>query len=420
MVMDKDSLSDFFETYMEKETFLVDRKVLQSSYMPDTIIHRDEEIKTIAGMLAPALKGDLPSNIFLYGKTGTGKTLTVKHVTNMMKEIADKKKVPLKILYMNCKLKNIADTEYRLIAEIAKDLKEEVEDKISELSEEEQNLLKIPKTGIATAEIYDIFKKVSELNDKTIILVLDEIDQLVNKIGDGILYSLTRINSDLAKSQISIIGISNNLTFAEKLEPRVKSSLSEEDLIFPPYNALQIQQILKKRAELAFKEDSLEPGVVEKCAAFAARDHGDARRALDLLRVSAEVAEREGSEKVLIKHIDIAEKKIERDKVMDIVKSQPKQFQATLHAILCVTNKDKTFFTGDVYEEYKNIVDRCGLRPLTQRRISDIIVEFDTLGIINAQVMSKGRYGRTRKISLSFPSTLGPRLKKILEESLGL
>ncbi len=415
--MDKDILSEYFENYIETETFFKNRKVLQASYMPDTIIHRDGEIKTIAGILAPALKNDLPSNLFIYGKTGTGKTLTVKRVTTQMENIAKKKKIPLKAIYINCKLRNVADTEYRLIAEIAKELKEDIKEN---LSEEEEKELKIHKTGVATTEIYDIFKNVAERNGKTILLILDEIDELVKKIGDEILYNLTRLNADLSNSQFSIIGISNNLTFAETLEPRVKSSLGEEDLIFPPYNALQIQQILKERSSLAFTEESVQIGVVEKCSAYAARDHGDARRALDLLRVAAEVAEREGSEKVMIKHIDVAETKIERDKVMDIVKSQPKQFQATLYSILTVTNKDNSFFTGDVYETYKKVTTLCGLRPLTQRRISDIIVEFDTLGLINAQVMSKGRYGRTRRISLSLPSTIGPRIQKILEESLGM
>jgi cell division control protein 6 len=397
------SLSNYFKNYLKSESIFRQKKVLQSSYMPNEILHRDSEIQTIGSMLAPALKRELPSNIFVYGKTGTGKTLTIKRVKEDMESIADENKIPIKILYLNCKLRNVADTEYRLIAELARMLDVEV-----------------PKTGLPTRNIYDMFQEAADKEENIFIIVLDEIDQLVKKIGDGILYTLTRLNSELNKAQICLVGISNNLTFAESLEPRVKSSLSEEDIIFPPYNALQIQQILKNRSELAFKEEIIEPGVVEKCSAFAARDHGDARRALDLLRVAAEVAEREGSSKVTINHIDTAEKKIEKDKVMDIVKSQPKQFQATLYSILSVTKEDNSFFTGDVYENYKQVTSLCGLRPLTQRRISDIIVEFDTLGIINAQVMSKGRYGRTRKISLSVPQTISPRLKKILEESLGL
>jgi cell division control protein 6 len=217
------------------------------------------------------------------------------------------------------------------------------------------------------------------------------------------------------------MGISNDLTFIDGLDPRVKSSLSEEELIFPPYNALQIQEILRQRSKTAFKEGSLENGLIEKCAAYSAREHGDARRALELLRVAGEVAEREGETVVKIGHLDKAENKIEKDKVMDMVATQPKQFQAVLYAIVLVNEKGKnSIFTGEVYDVYRDVCSKTALRPLTQRRISDVIAEFDMFGIINIKVISKGRYGRTREISLSTPSSVIPKIKKLLEDDLSL
>jgi Cdc6-like AAA superfamily ATPase len=44
----------------------------------------------------------------------------------------------------------------------------------------------------------------------------------------------------------------------------------------------------------------------------------------------------------------------------------------------------------------------------------------DMLGIINAKVISKGRFGRTREIGLSIPSSLAPKINSVLEQSLGL
>ena len=252
-------------------------------------------------------------------------------------------------------------------------------------------------------------------------MILDEIDQLVKKAGDELLYNLTRINTELKNSQISIIGISNDLIFVDTLDPRIKSSLSEEEILFPPYNALQIQDILNQRAKEAFKKDVIEQGVIEKCSAYAAREHGDARRALELLRVAGEIAERNGYLKVKIKHIDEAEDKIERDRVLDIVTTQPKQLQAVLYAILSLyTKKNNIIFTGKAYEVYKGTCFRSGLRPLTQRRVSDMIAELDMLGIVNARVISKGRYGRTREISPAISSSSELKIKKILEEGLGL
>ena len=216
------------------------------------------------------------------------------------------------------------------------------------------------------------------------------------------------------------MGISNNLVFSENLDPRVKSSLGEEELIFPPYNALQIQEILKKRAEIAFKENAIQLGVIEKCSAYAAREHGDARRAIDLLRVAGEIAERSGSRTVEITHLDDAERKVESDKIINSVINQPKQFQSVIYAILLISPQKRQFYTGEIYEVYKNICKQTKFNILTQRRISDILAELDMLGIISAKIISKGRYGRTREISLSIEENIIIKLKEIIEKSLQL
>jgi cell division control protein 6 len=243
----------------------------------------------------------------------------------------------------------------------------------------------------------------------------------MDKEGDELLYNLTRINAELKNAQISIVGISNNANFISVLDPRVKSSLAQEEMFFPPYNALQIQDILKQRAQEAFLSEAVAPGVLEKCAAFAARDHGDARRALDLLRVAAELAERSGAGQMGTEHLDQAEQKIETDRIFEIIKTQPQQYQAALYSVYSICAKKKQLvFTGEVYDLYQALCDKVGLRPLTQRRISDIIGELDMLGIINAKVISKGRYGRTREIAISTTDDLATQVLKTLTEELGI
>ncbi|MBS3137065.1 ORC1-type DNA replication protein [Candidatus Woesearchaeota archaeon] len=397
-------ITGLFEDFLNKESLFQEKKVLQSSYTPSAIVHRDNEIKQLANILAPALRVDRPSNVFLYGKTGTGKTLTARYTTAKILQVAEQRNIPITILYLNCKLNKIADTEYRLIAQLSRDLGKE-----------------IPATGLPTEEIYKVFYTILESKKQIVIIILDEIDQLVKKAGDGIIYNLTRVNSELKNSQISIIGISNDLLFTDHIDPRVKSSLSEEEIIFPPYNAIQLQDILHKRSKLAFKESVIGEGVIEKCSAYAAREHGDARRALELLRVAGELAERAGKEKIELTDIDEAEEKIERDRVLDIVKTQPKQQQAALLAIVYIAAKRiGAIFTGDVYALYAEICEKIALRPLTQRRLSDIISELDMLGIINAKVISKGRFGRTRDITLAIPLTVLPKIRSVLEQSLDL
>jgi cell division control protein 6 len=399
-------VSNFLENFIKKESLFKNKAALQSSYNPEEILHRDDQISYIAKILAPSLRLERPSNLFIYGKTGSGKTLTTQATIKKIQEIASRELIPIKFVYINCKLKKVADTEYRLIAEITRFFGRQ-----------------IPPTGLPTDEVYNIFYKTLEQEKQVVILVLDEIDQLVKKIGDEVIYNLTRINTELKNSQLAILGISNDIMFADNLDPRVKSSLSEEELIFPSYNALQIQDILRKRSLEAVKENILDEGVIPKCAAYAAREHGDARRALELLRVAVELAERKGLQKISIKELDEAEEKIEKDRVLDIITTQPKQFQLVLYSILLLYEKNKQqniIFTGEIYLLYKELCNKTSLRPLTQRRVSDVIAEFDLLGIINAKVISKGRYGRTREVSVVTNETLNTKIKSLLESTLRL
>ncbi len=396
-------LDKIFDSFAANSLFK-NKSVLQINYTPETIPHRDKEIESVASILAPSLRGERISNLFVFGKTGTGKTLSVQYVTQeLLRRLKETGEDPLKVVYVNCKLRKVADTEYRILAEI-----------ISALGGS------VPATGLPTDSVYNKFISMIDNKKQIILIVLDEIDQAVKKISDSFLYTLTRLNSELKNAQISIVGISNSLTFMDDLDPRVRSSLGEEELVFPPYNALQLQDVLKERAKQAFNDGILEEGVIAKCAAFAAREHGDARRALDLLRVAAELAERNASKKLTLDFIDQANKKIEKDKMLDIIENEPKQFQLVLSSIMHLDD-DKTYdkiFTGDIYNKYQEICQRTKNEILTQRRVSDIIAEFDMLGLINAKVVSKGRQGRTREIKLSIPGNIRGKAKEILKNSI--
>jgi len=394
--MTKDNM---FSKFLDSKPVFKNRNILTVSFTPETISHREKEISEVSRILAPSLKGGRPSNIFLYGRTGTGKTLVSKYVCSELERVGKINKQNIRVIYVNCKMKKVADTEYRLMAQLSKSLGK-----------------KVPFTGLPTEEIYRVFFDELDKEEQTVILIIDEIDTLVQKNGDEILYNLTRVNQDLKKAKLSIIGITNSLGFIESLDPRVKSSLSEEEIIFPPYNALQLQDILKNRADKAFVDGVLEKGVIEKCAALAAQEHGDARRALDLLRVSAEIAERNFEEKIEIKHIDVAQEKIDTDRILEIVKSQPKQSQAVLYSIVKIFENSNEIQSGEIFDVYHDICKQHSLKTLTQRRVSDLVAELDLFGIINTKVVSKGRYGRTRIVSLNLSKIVYGKLKNLLQE----
>lgn len=391
------NLSELFKGFLETGPKLfVSRNALAADHIPDRILHRDPQVQELAVKLMPALRGDRPSNIFLYGTTGTGKTLVARHVASELEKAS-----PLvRVLFVNCKMKRVSDTEYRLIAELARMLGGT-----------------IPSTGLPTDEVYRQFFQLLDAKPQSVIIILDEIDALVKNIGDELLYTLTRSAQSLKQAKLSLVGISNDLSFRDLLDPRVVSSLSEEEIVFSPYNALQLQDILTQRGALAFAPNALGEGVLAKCAALAAQQHGDARRALDLLRVAAEVVERDARTRIDLSDIDKAELKLDLDRVVSVVRAQPRQSQAVLAAVLRLTEGDKPFQTGDILQVYEQTCAARGLKPLTQRRVSDLIAELDMLGIITARVISRGRYGRTREIRLALDPGVREKVRTILVEA---
>ncbi|PSP32769.1 cell division control protein Cdc6 [Halobacteriales archaeon QH_10_67_22] len=426
-----------FDDLLEGEPIFENKEVLRPSYTPRKLPHREEQINSMATILVSALRGDTPSNILIYGKTGTGKTASAKFVSDELESTSQKYEVPCEVEYINCE---VTDTQYRVLAQLANKFVDKneavIDERLEELTElrerarEDESVLgdtgfasvevvtdhieslradreafeQVPMTGWPTDRVYNTFFDAVDYHERVVVIMLDEIDKLVEKSGDDTLYNLSRINSELESSRVSIMGISNDLKFTDFLDPRVKSSLGEEEIVFPPYDATQLRDILRHRAEVAFEDGALTDDVIPLCAAFAAQEHGDARRALDLLRTAGELAERDGTDEVDENHVRKAQEKIELDRVVEVVRTLPTQSKLVLFAIIMLEkNGVHNINTGEVYNVYQSLCEEIDVDTLTQRRVTDLISELDMLGIVNAVVVSKGRYGRTKEISLSVP-----------------
>ena len=391
-----------FDTLLETKPIFKNREYLRPTYTPEELPHREEQIHQLARILAAPLRGETPSNIFIYGKTGTGKTATVKHVVKELERVGDRAPRKVEVVYLNCEVVN---TQYRILATIANVFLDKMRERHGREYLSSLGLCKqVPMTGWPTDQVYSCFFNAIDHDGQLAVIVLDEIDKLVQKSGDEVLYNLTRMNSDLKKAKVSIIGISNDLNFMGYLDPRVRSCLSEEEQVFPPYNGLELKDILERRAAMSFVDGALNGGVIGLCAAHAAREHGDARRALDMLRVAGELGEREGAEAITVEHVRQAFQKIEQDKMVEVVRTLPTQSKLVLYSIVLLGERNvHKIITGDVYNVYRALCRQSSLDILTQRRVSDLISELDMMGIINARIISKGRYGRTKEIVLSIP-----------------
>ena len=379
-------MSNIFDDLENDETVTTsifkDKAPLDHRYLPDKLVHREDQIRQIAKYWIDVLSNVTPSNVTLYGKTGTGKTAASKFAREQLLEVARKKNVFVKVEYIRC---TDYTTEYQVIAELCNKLGRDV-----------------PNRGWTKGEVVNTFRDIFRTNafgkKLHLIVILDEIDILLDKDGDGILYTLTRTEN------VSVLCISNYLDFKNLIKSRVTSSLKDKEIVFPPYVANELADILSERAELSFNEDVLDNDVIPLCSAMAAKEEGDARYALELLKNAGELAFYEDSENVTSDHVRRAKDQIEHNKVIEIISTLPLQQQRVLEAILNLTKQEDEITSGKLYDEYKEVSKKDAV---TYRRIFDFINELELLGIISTNTISRGRgKGRTNIIKLQCDENL--------------
>ena len=368
------------QEFQNKSRIIIKKDVFEDSnnFIPDEILHRDDQIRILVQILKDAERGDKPNNVFIYGKPGTGKTLCTQSV---VKEIL---KFNNQIHAIYCNMNGIK-TIFALVQKLANSLSGD----------------RVKGRGTSLAHAYEVMWSNLNALDGVLILVFDEIDYLDTS---DFLYSILRFqNENLNNLKISIIGISNSITFTQRLDPRVLSSLGEENIVFPIYHAGEIGDIIQKRAEQGFINgiDCLDSSVIPLCSAIATQQAGDARFAIQLLKTAALIAERERLEFVYEKHVHEAKVKIERDHIIELVLDLPIQSKTVLISIIFLNNKGKNKpSTTEIYNEYSDLVRYIGLDVLTHRRILDIISEMAMMDIVDVELNYKGRYGRSNKYRL--------------------
>ncbi len=348
------------------------RSVFNIKYIPEKILHRDDQIKEVASRLQWILQGSKPKDFIIYGFGGTGKTLTTLYVVEELRKLTD-----FKYYYINLRK---ARTEVRALNQIL--------DKLTK---------KTSNTSSPSELFRRIFEYIETIPQKHIFFILDEIDK-VETGYDGLLYCFLRPHevSETTK-EITLIACSNDMNFPRELDVGTRSSFACMDkLMFPRYDATQLKDILKQRAKDGLKEGVCGDEILSLCAAYGAQEHGDARKTIELLEKAAEITMVEKEPKISEQHITKALEQIEYEAVYKGLKLLPVQCKAV--ALACIkdnkkktngfgySSEDRDSTTTTIYSEYKNICYTKGIKTLTQRRVSDILNELGYLGMIDGIV----------------------------------
>ncbi|MCX8194508.1 MAG: AAA family ATPase [Candidatus Micrarchaeota archaeon] len=397
-----------FSEILNRPTIFLDRNVLSPHYIPETLPFREKEIEWIMNGLSPALRNERPRNMFVYGKTGTGKTCSVKHV--MGKLAQHKENSNAHSCYVNCRMYN---SRYRVIQKITKEL-----------------LPSVDSMGFGLALLYEKMMEEVRSSGRQLIVVLDEVDMV--KDLDDLLYTLTRANDELQKGSITLIGISNKLSFKEQLDPRSRSSLCENETVFAPYTATQLQAIISQRAAMGFKPNSVDESAINLAAAICASESGDARYALKLLIKAGEIADYKGASRITDKEVDEARRSVDIDVAFEAISTLPDHQQLVLLSIANLAldkgkntrlttgkpeEEDSFLTSGEVYEEYCKNSRRHRKPRRSARWYREYLNELEMLGLITTIESGHGMRGRTRLIRIGYPPS---DVKKIIEQNLSI
>ena len=300
------------------ETVFADKAVLTESYQPETILERDEEIEAYSHALQDVLFGREPENIFVYGKAGLGKTAVTKYMMDELREEVTTREAAddLHIHTINCNGRTLFMVVRGLVNELLP-----------------EHASRFPKRGLGTGDAFDELYRQFDRLGGTHLVVFDEIDHLEE--ANTLLYELprARANGHVSDAKVGVVGISNDYTFRRTLSPKVKDTLMETEISFSPYDAQELREILEHRAERAFVEGACDTSAIAKAAALAAQDMGNARQALDLLRVGAELAEQNGATPVTDDHIEAARERVQRGRLENKIRDQTEHAQYILEAI---------------------------------------------------------------------------------------
>ena len=361
------------ESIWETGEIFKNEEVLNEHYTPDEIPEREGESAELVRGLRRVFRGGEPKNMFLQGKTGQGKTASARYVLDEFEKRASQHDIDVETIFQSC---SNHSSSYHLACNLV------------------ERFTGTDPNGHPQQKVFDKMYAVLEERAENIVIVFDEIDSIGEK--HDILYDIPRArdNNDIEDTKIGIIGITNDSTFLQSMDPRTKSSLYDGTIQFDAYEADDLQNILQRRVEKAFLDGVVENSAIQLCAAYAAQDKGSARQAIDYLYEAGDVAIDHNSSTVTDEHVREAEERVNKRNVTQSISGLTVQDHLTLCAVVSLAlDGNEPARTRQVYSEYSNLTRSIDVNSLAMDRVRDHLQDLDMIGVIDGELRSGGSEG---------------------------
>ncbi len=378
-------MKNYLEQQYLKENLFIDEKYLEIDYIPDNIMHREQELLILSKIFIKIIENpfEISRKILIQGPIGVGKTLITKTFGNMILQSARKRNLNIEYIHINCRKQKSC---YRVLHCILQKLG-----------------LELPKRGYSSQELSNTLKNYLIKEKIYLLLILDELNYLLKSDFD-LIYSLSRFNDAnfRKKSNLSLISIIRNFSLLKNLDNSTLSTLQENVINFKKYRKKQLFDILKQRITLSVKSGVFKDDLTEYISDICS-DSGDVRKALNISRNSIKIAEYKGKKEVELEDVQNAVKNVIPSLQNDAILMLNTHQLLLLKSIISKSQEmnKKEININYIKKKYSKLCKKYRKKPRKNTQIWHFLKSLNNCKIISLNVKAKGQKGRTSYYSIN-------------------